>query len=411
MSYQEAKETYAKIGVDTERAMEKLKNTAVSVHCWQGDDVVGLDGGGAASGGIQTTGNYPGRARNFEELKEDLKKAFSLMPGKKRLNLHASYAILNGDKADRNAYRPEHFAPWVDFAKEIGLDGIDFNPTMFSHPMVKGGLTLSSPDENVRKFWIEHCKACIRISEYFAKEMNSHCLMNIWIPDGFKDVPADRLIPRLRLKESLDEILKEPYDKKKVVIAVESKVFGIGVESYTVGSNEFYQNYAAKNDICCLLDNGHYHPLEYVSDKIPALLAFYDKVALHVTRGVRWDSDHVVLFEDELKEIAKEIVRNDALDKVLIGLDYFDASINRLSAWVVGERNMQKALLYALLTPNAALKKLQDNGEFTELMVRQEQLKTYPFGEVWEEYLIRQGMNDEWFTEIKNYENGVLNKR
>lgn len=411
MSYQEAKETYAKIGVDTELAMEKLKNTAISVHCWQGDDVVGLDGGGAASGGIQTTGNYPGRARNFEELKEDLKKAFSLMPGKKRLNLHASYAILNGDKADRNAYRPEHFAPWVDFAKEIGLDGIDFNPTMFSHPMVKGGLTLSSPDENVRKFWIEHCKACIRISEYFAKEMNSHCLMNIWIPDGFKDVPADRLTPRLRLKESLDEILKEPYDKKKVVIAVESKVFGIGVESYTVGSNEFYQNYAAKNDICCLLDNGHYHPLEYVSDKIPALLAFYDKVALHVTRGVRWDSDHVVLFEDELKEIAKEIVRNDALDKVLIGLDYFDASINRLSAWIVGERNMQKALLYALLTTNAALKKLQDNGEFTELMVRQEQLKTYPFGEVWEEYLIRQGMNDEWFTEIKNYENGVLNKR
>ena len=333
------------------------------------------------------------------------------MPGKKRLNLHASYAILSGEKVDRNAYRPEHFAPWVEFAKEIGLDGIDFNPTMFSHPMVKGGLTLSSPDESVRKFWIEHCKACIRISEYFAKEMNSHCLMNIWIPDGFKDVPADRLTPRLRLKDSLDEILKEPYDKKKVVVAVESKVFGIGVESYTVGSNEFYQNYAAKNDICCLLDNGHYHPLEYVSDKIPALLAFYDKVALHVTRGVRWDSDHVVLFEDELKEIAKEIVRNDALDKVLIGLDYFDASINRISAWVTGERNMQKALLYALLTPNDTLKKLQNNGEFTELMYRQEQLKTYPFGEVWREYLDRQGMKDDWFDEIKDYEKGVLSKR
>lgn len=378
MSYQEAKEVYAKIGVDTEQAIEKLKNTAISVHCWQGDDVVGLDGGGAASGGIQTTGNYPGRARNFEELKQDLRKTFSLMPGKKRLNLHASYAILSGEKVDRNAYRPEHFAPWVEFAKQIGLDGIDFNPTMFSHPMVKGGLTLSSPDENVRKFWIEHCKACIHISEYLASEMNSHCLMNIWIPDGFKDVPADRLTPRLRLKDSLDEILKEPYDKKKIVVAVESKVFGIGVESYTVGSNEFYQNYAAKNDICCLLDNGHYHPLEYVSDKIPALLAFYDKVALHVTRGVRWDSDHVVLFEDELKEIAKEIVRNDALDKVLIGLDYFDASINRISAWVTGERNMQKALLYALLTPNDTLKKLQDDGEFTELMYRQEQLKTYP---------------------------------
>ncbi len=411
MSYKEAKEVYAKIGVDTEQAIEKLKNTAISVHCWQGDDVVGLDGGGAASGGIQTTGNYPGRARNFEELKEDLRKAFSLMPGKKRLNLHASYAILNGEKADRNAYRPEHFAPWVEFAKEAGLDGIDFNPTMFSHPMVKGGLTLSSPDENVRRFWIEHCKACIRISEYFAKETNSHCLMNIWIPDGFKDIPSDRLTPRLRLKDSLDEILKEPYDKKKVVVAVESKVFGIGVESYTVGSNEFYQNYAAKNDICCLLDNGHYHPLEYVSDKIPSLLAFYDKVALHVTRGVRWDSDHVVLFEDELKEIAKEIVRNDALDKVLIGLDYFDASINRISAWVTGERNMQKALLYALLTPNDALKKLQDDGEFTELMYRQEQLKTYPFGEIWKEYLNGQGMKDDWFDEIKDYEKGVLDKR
>lgn len=411
MSYREAKETYAKIGVDVEQAIEKLKNTAISVHCWQGDDVVGFDGGGAASGGIQTTGNYQGRARNFAELKQDLKKAFSLMPGKKRLNLHASYAILSGEKVDRNAYRPDHFAPWVEFAKETGLDGIDFNPTMFSHPMVKGGLSLSSPDESVRKFWIEHCKACIRISEYLATEMNSHCLMNIWIPDGFKDVPADRLTPRLRLKNSLDEILKEPYDKKKVVVAVESKVFGIGVESYTVGSNEFYQNYAAKNDICCLLDNGHYHPLEYVSDKIPALLAFYDKVALHVTRGVRWDSDHVVLFDDELKEIAKEIVRNDALDKVLIGLDYFDASINRISAWVTGERNMQKALLYALLTPNDAFRKLQDNGEFSELMARQEQLKTYPFGDVWNEYLRRQNMNDDWFDEIKEYEKGVLLSR
>jgi L-rhamnose isomerase len=411
MSYNEAKEIYAKIGVDTDQAIEKLKNTAISVHCWQGDDVIGLDGGGAASGGIQTTGNYMGRARNFEELKEDLKKAFSLMPGKKRLNLHASYALLNGENVDRDNYRPEHFAPWVKFAKEIGLDGIDFNPTMFSHPMVKGGLTLSSPDKAVREFWIKHCKACIKISEYFAKEMNSHCLMNIWIPDGFKDIPADRLTPRLRLKESLDEILKDPYDKKRVVIAVESKVFGIGVESYTVGSNEFYQNYAAKNNICCLLDNGHYHPLEYVSDKIPALLAFYDKVALHVTRGVRWDSDHVVLFEDELKEIAKEIVRNNALDKVLIGLDYFDASINRISAWVMGERNMQKALLYALLTPNDDLKKLQDDGKFTELMYRQEQLKTYPFNDVWREYLQRQGLSDDWFNEIKDYEKGVLSKR
>lgn len=411
MSYQEAKNIYKQIGVDTDKAIDRLANVAISVHCWQGDDVVGLDGGGAASGGIQTTGNYPGRARNFDELKQDLKKAFSLMPGKKRLNLHASYAILDGEKVDRNAYRPEHFAPWVEFAKEIGLDGIDFNPTMFSHPMVKGGLTLSSPEKSVRDFWIEHCKACIRISEYFAEQTNSHCLMNIWIPDGFKDIPADRLTPRLRLKDSLDKILQEPYDKDKVVVAVESKVFGIGVESYTVGSNEFYQNYAAKNDICCLLDNGHYHPLEYVSDKIPALLAFYDKVALHVTRGVRWDSDHVVLLDDELKEIAKEIVRNDALDKVLIGLDYFDASINRISAWVTGERNMQKALLFAMLMPNESLKKLQDEGNFTELMYRQEQLKTYPFGEVWNEYLNRQGLSDDWFDEVKEYEKGVLEKR
>lgn len=411
MSYQEAKNIYKQIGVDTDKAIDRLANVAISVHCWQGDDVVGLDGGGAASGGIQTTGNYPGRARNFDELKQDLKKAFSLMPGKKRFNLHASYAILDDEKVDRNAYRPEHFAPWVEFAKEIGLDGIDFNPTMFSHPMVKGGLTLSSPEKSVRDFWIEHCKACIRISEYFAEQTNSHCLMNIWIPDGFKDIPADRLTPRLRLKDSLDKILQEPYDKDKVVVAVESKVFGIGVESYTVGSNEFYQNYAAKNDICCLLDNGHYHPLEYVSDKIPALLAFYDKVALHVTRGVRWDSDHVVLLDDELKEIAKEIVRNDALDKVLIGLDYFDASINRISAWVTGERNMQKALLFAMLMPNESLKKLQDEGNFTELMYRQEQLKTYPFGEVWNEYLNRQGLSDDWFDEVKEYEKGVLEKR
>lgn len=411
MSYIEAKNEYRKIGIDTEYAIARLDEIPLSIHCWQGDDVVGLDGGGAASGGIQTTGNYPGRARNFEELKADIRKAFSLMPGKKRLNLHASYALLDGDNVDRNQYEPKHFAKWVKFAKEIGLDGIDFNPTMFSHSMVKDGLTLSSPDENVRNFWIEHCKACLRISEYFAEEFSKPCLMNIWIPDGFKDVPADRLTPRLRLKDGLDQILSCGYDKNKVIVAVESKVFGIGVESYTVGSNEFYQNYAAKNDICCLLDNGHYHPLEYVSDKIPSLLAFYDKVALHVTRGVRWDSDHVVLFDDELKEIAKEIVRNDAIDKVLIGLDYFDASINRLSAWVTGQRNMQKALLYALLLPNDKLKQLQDEGNFTELMYEQERIKEYPFGEVWKEYLLRQNMTVDYLSDICEYEKGVLAER
>ena len=409
--YKLAKEQYAAHGIDTEAAIAKLERIPVSVHCWQGDDVIGLDGGGALSGGIQTTGNYPGRARNFEELKADIKKAFSLMPGTKRLNLHASYAILSGEEVDRDAYRPEHFAPWVKFAKELGLAGIDFNPTMFSHKMVKDGLTLSSPDETVRKFWVEHCKACIKISEYLADEMGTPTLMNIWIPDGYKDVPADRLSPRLRLKKSLDEILAIEYDKSKVIVAVESKVFGIGVESYTVGSNEFYQNYAAKNDICCLLDNGHYHPLEYVSDKIPALLAFYDKVALHVTRGVRWDSDHVVLFEDELKEIAKEIARNDATEKVLIGLDYFDASINRLSAWVTGQRAMQKALLFALLINHDELKKLQKDADFTALMVKQEEYKTLPFGAVWQEYLERQGLKEDYLTTIREYESEILKER
>ena len=412
--YEQAKEMFAKYGVDTEKAIEKLAGIPVSVHCWQGDDVVGFDGAGAASGGIQTAGNYPGRARAPEELMADIRIAFSLMAGKLRLNLHASYAVLGKDagKVDRDAYRPEHFAPWVKFAKEIGLDGIDFNPTFFSHAKVKDGLTLSSPDEATRKFWIRHGQACIRIAEYFAKEMNSHCLVNIWFPDGLKLVPADRLTPRLRLKDSLDEILSIDYDKEKVRVAVESKVFGIGLESYTVGSNEFYQNYAATRGICCLLDNGHYHPTEVVSDKIPSLLAFYDKVALHVTRGVRWDSDHVVLFEDELKEICKEIVRNGAADKVMIGLDYFDASINRISAWVVGERNMDKALLYALLQPDDTLKKMQDEANFTEQMVLQEEMKTLPYGDVWEEYLKRNNFaGADWFDKVRDYERKVLKER
>ena len=409
--YEVAKAEYASYGVDTERAINALREIPVSVHCWQGDDVVGLDGAGSLSGGIQTTGNYAGRARNFNELCADLQRALSLMPGKKRLNLHASYAVLNGEQVDRDKYSSKHFASWVKFAKEVGLQGIDFNPTMFSHKNVKDGLTLSSPDEKIRQFWIDHCKACLHIAEYFADEFGKPCLVNIWIPDGYKDVPADRLTPRLRLKKSLDEILSCGYDRKKVIVAVESKVFGIGVESYTVGSNEFYQNYAAKNNICCLLDNGHYHPLEYVSDKIPALLAFYDKVALHVTRGVRWDSDHVVLFEDELKEIAKEIVRNDATEKVLIGLDYFDASINRLSAWVTGQRAMQKALLYALLCNHEELKELQDKAEYTTLMVKQEEYKTMPFGAVWKEYLKREGLSEDYLTDIKEYEKEVLSKR
>ena len=410
--YEEAKKMYAAYGVDTEEALCRLKEIPVSVHCWQGDDVLGFDGSDSLSGGIQTTGNYPGKAVGPEQLMADIKKAFSLMPGKKRLNLHASYAVLGADKGkvDRDAYTYKYFEPWVKFATENGISGIDFNPTFFAHPKMKDGLSLSSPDEPTRKFWVDHGKACMKIAAELGKAMGSPCLVNIWIPDGYKDIPADRLSPRLRLKKSLDEIL-EDYDKEWVIPAVESKVFGIGLESYTVGSNEFYQNYAAKAGICCLLDNGHYHPTEVVSDKIPALLAFYDKVALHVTRPVRWDSDHVVLFEDELKEIAKEIIRNGAEQKVLIGLDYFDASINRIGAWVTGERSMQKALLFALLLPNEALKELQDKANYGKLMYLNEELKLLPLGDIWNEYLARQGMNNEWYAEVEKYEKEVLSLR
>ena len=343
----EAKEIYQNMGIDVEQAISQLQNFPVSMHCWQGDDVVGFDGAGSLSGGIQTTGNYPGKARNPKELMDDIDMALKLIPGKKRINLHASYAIFeDGEKVDRDAIESKHFQKWVEFAKERGL-GLDFNPTIFSHPKAEG-LTLSSADKDIRDFWIRHCQACIRISEYFASELGTPCLMNIWIPDGLKDIPGDRLTPRKRFKESLDEILSMDYDKEKVLVCLESKVFGIGMESYTVGSSEFTINYAKTRDILPLMDNGHYHPTEVVSDKLSAMLLFHDKVALHVTRPVRWDSDHVVLFDDETKEIAKEIVRNDAMERVLLGLDFFDASINRIAAWVVGMRNMQKSNVVCL---------------------------------------------------------------
>ncbi len=411
--YELAKEQYGKLGVDTEAVLETLKNIPISMHCWQGDDVIGFDHDGPLTGGIQTTGDYPGKARTPEELMADIEKAFSLIPGKHKVNLHACYAIFEeGEFVDRDKLEPKHFAKWVEFGKKNGV-AFDFNPTCFSHSMAEDGLTLSSPDEKVRKFWVEHCKACIRISEYLATEQGSPCAMNIWIPDGIKDVPADRLGPRARFKQSLDEILAIPYDKEKVLVCLESKVFGIGMESYTVGSSEFTLSYAAKNGIISLLDNGHYHPTEVVSDKIPSMLLFNDKIALHVTRGVRWDSDHVVLLDDETKEIAKEIVRNDAIDRVLLALDYFDASINRIAAWVIGMRNMQKALLYALLSPNKKLKALQDEGKFTELMMQQEEIKTYPFGDIWNEFCERNGVpvGESWFKDVEEYEENVLLKR
>ena len=409
--YESARELYKSIGVDTDAALNALKKIPVSMHCWQGDDVNGFENAGPLSGGIQATGNYPGRARTPEELMADIDKALSLIPGLHRINLHASYAIFeNGETADRDALEPKHFKKWVEFAKERGM-GLDFNPTYFSHPKAAEA-TLSSEDEEIRRFWINHGKACIRIAQYFAEELGTPCCMNIWIPDGFKDIPADRTSPRARLKDSLDQILSVEYDKSKVLIAVESKVFGIGFESYTVGSHEFYMNYAAKNDLLCLLDNGHYHPTEVVSDKISSMLLFFDKVALHVTRPVRWDSDHVVLLDDETKEIAKEIVRNGA-DRVLLALDFFDASINRIGAWVTGMRNMQKALLFALLRPDERLSKLQNERKFSELMVLQEELKTYPMGDVWNYFCQLNGVpeKEDWFAEVVRYEETVLKKR
>ncbi len=410
--YESAKQRYEALGVDVDAALNALGNKAISIHCWQGDDVIGFEGSGQAlSGGIQTTGNYPGRARTPEELMADFDMAASLIPGKKRINLHASYAVFHGKKADRDALLPEHFSAWVDYAKKHEY-GIDFNPTFFSHPMVVDGLTLSSPIESVRRFWIRHAVACRRIASSLAEQLGEPVLHNIWIPDGYKHTPADRLGPRLRLKNSLDEIFAE--NLPGVLDSVESKVFGIGVESYTVGSNEFYMAYAARHPgVYNLLDNGHYHPTESVGDKIPALLAFFDKVPLHVTHPVRWDSDHVVLLDDETRDIAREIVRCHALDRVLIGLDYFDASINRIAAWVIGTRNMQKALLAALLEPHDNLRRWQEEGNFTEMLLWQEELKSLPFGDIWEHFCAIQGVpaDASWYEAVRTYQENVLSKR
>jgi len=411
MSYAEAKAKYAALGIDTDAAIEKLKSVPVSLHCWQGDDVRGFDTdpNKPLTGGIQTTGNYPGRARTPEELMADIDKVIALVPGQVKMNLHACYAIFDEENpwVDRDQLEPKHFKKWVDFCKERNL-GCDFNPTFFSHPKCDP-LTLASPNEETRKFWVEHGKASVRISQYLADELGQPCVMNIWTGDGFKDIPADRIGPRLRYKQSFDEILSEPFDPEKVYPCAESKVFGIGVESYTVGSAEWCLKYAASRPDCIsLMDNGHYHPTEVVSDKIASVLAYDKKMALHVTRGVRWDSDHVVLFDDETKELCKEIVRC-GIDKVFIALDYFDASINRISAWVTGFRNLQKALLYGMLEPHAELTKLQNEGNWTKLMVVQEELKTMPFGDIWNEYCRSCGKpaDGEWFTEVERYEADV----
>ena len=407
----EVKEIYASYGVDVEKALETLARTKVSLHCWQLDDVGGFENVGSLTGGIQTTGNYPGKARNFEELKQDLDVALKHIPGSKKINLHAIYQT--GKIVERCDVGPEQFKEWVAYAKERKL-GLDYNPTIFSHPMLVDGLSLSSPDEKVRKYWIKHCINGLKVTEMFGKELGQKALMNIWIPDGLKDVPADRLGPRERLKESLDEILAGyKYDKNVMDVSVESKVFGIGVESYTAGSNEFYLNYASSRGICCLLDTGHFHPTENVADKISSMFCFYDKLAFHVSRPVRWDSDHVLKLNDDLQDVADELVKCNGLERSYIGLDYFDASINRIAALIIGARNMEKALLKALLTPWKLLKEAQDNYDHTRVLALQEELKTLPWGEVWDEYLASQGMvsDAKMFEDVRQYEKEVLSKR
>lgn len=410
-SYQLAKEQYASLGVDTEEALKKLELLPVSMHCWQGDDVLGFEkGAGALTGGILTTGNYLGRARTAEELRADLDVAISHIPGPVRLNLHAIY--LEADtKVDRNEIKPEHFANWVSWAKKKNM-GLDFNPTYFSHPL-SADATLSHSNKEIRDFWIEHGKACRKISEYFGRELGTASIMNIWIPDGYKDLVFDKYAPRARLVEALDEVIKEKIDKKYHIDAVESKLFGIGVESYTVGSNEFYSSYAITRNTALCLDAGHFHPTEVISDKISALMPFIQDFLLHVSRPVRWDSDHVVLLDDETQNIAYEIIRQNLIDRVHIGLDFFDATINRIAAWVIGTRNMKKCLLKALLEPQKQLKEAEDKRDFTTRLAFLEEEKSLPWQAVWDMYCEKNNVatSISWLEEVKKYESEVLTKR
>ncbi|MBO7147949.1 MAG: L-rhamnose isomerase [Lentisphaeria bacterium] len=406
-----AKETYAELGIDTDQALEKLAGIPVSLHCWQGDDVSGFEkDAGGTSGGILSTGNYPGRARNAAELRADLDKAFQLIPGTKRLNLHAIY--LDTDQpVERNEIRPEHFQSWIDWAKEKKT-ALDFNPSYFGHPMAATNLTLSSPDSGIRNFWIEHGIACRKIAEEMGKALGSPCIMNTWIPDGFKDITVDRAAARRRLIESLDTVFAEKISKDHMRDAVESKLFGIGVESCTVGSNEFYMGYALKNNLLLCLDSGHFHPTEVISDKISSALLFLDEILLHVSRPVRWDSDHVVIYDDELQAIAAEIIRNGA-ERVHIGLDYFDATINRLAAWTIGTRNMQKALLAALLQPQKTLADMEAASQNTAKLALLEELKSMPFGAVYDYFCMKQNVpvGYSFMNEIESYEKTVQLKR
>ncbi len=409
-AYALAKERYAALGVNTDAALTALAQTAVSLHCWQGDDVTGFeDPARGLSGGIMATGNYPGKARSTDELRDDLDMAYSLIPGSHRLNLHAIYGDSDGSKLDRNDWQPHHFDKWIAWAKENNR-GIDFNPTCFSHPMADSGFTLSSLDKGVRDFWIEHCQISRQIGAYIGDQLGTACVTNVWIPDGYKDTPANRRVHRDLLQESLDAVFAQPLDPNHNLDAVEAKLFGLGSESYVVGSHEFYMGYAVSRQILLCLDAGHFHPTEVISDKISSALTFLDEVLLHVSRGVRWDSDHVVTLTDELQAIMQEIVRGDYVQRVHIGLDFFDASINRIAAWTIGTRNTIKALLMALLEPTAHLHALEKAGDFTTRLALQEELKGMPFGAVWDAYCLQQGVpvGISFMDKIRQYENDVL---
>ena len=410
--YEDAKKKYEAVGVDVGKALEQLQKTRISMHCWQGDDVIGfLSPDGELSGGIMSTGDYLGRARTPEELRQDIEKAFSLIPGKHKLNLHAMY-VDTKEEVDLNEIEPKHFERWVEWAKEREV-GLDFNPTFFNHPMFKDGYTLAHPDKEVRDFWIEHGKRSRKISEYFGKELGEKSYNNFWVPDGMKDNPVDRYTPRKRLMESYDEIFADEVNSEYTEDAVESKLFGIGAEAYTVGSHEFYMGYGISRGKTILMDAGHYHPTEVISNKISALALFSDNLMLHVSRPVRWDSDHVIIMDDELQEIMREIVRNDLLDRTAIGLDFFDATINRIAAWVVGVRNTQKALLKALLEPTEELKEAELNFDFTKRMVYTEELKDLPYADIWNYFceINQVPVGLAWYDEVKAYEQEVLSKR
>jgi L-rhamnose isomerase len=411
-AYEAARELYAAHGIDTDKALERLESVKISVHCWQGDDVQGfLFRGGELGGGLAVTGNYPGAARTADELRSDLEKALSLIPGKHKVNLHAIYADTD-EKVDLDELEPRHFQSWVDWAKERGL-GLDFNPTCFSHPKAVDGFTLSHPDSFIRRFWIDHCKASRRIGAYFGEQLGQTAVTNVWIPDGFKDVPADRLAPRVRLMEALDEVFAEPIDPKVHLDAVESKLFGIGSEAYVVGSHEFYMGYAIRKGTLLCLDAGHFHPTESIAGKLSALSLFTNGLLLHVSRPMRWDSDHVVILDDETQEIARELVRCDLLGRTHIGLDFFDASINRVAAWVIGTRSTLKALLKALLEPVDRLRQAELEGDYTTRLALAEEFKTYPFGAVWDYYCAKAGVpvRETWLDEVRAYERDVLAKR